>query len=166
MAEQPINPLEKIGADISELSSAVSSQLSIWKGNFLRNSSAAFDNMSPKQWIRLIIIVCTYLLIRPYLVKLGAKVQEKQMEKAAREMGITPGTKITANDLRQAKSQIDIPGVDSDSEDENDGKLSQWGRKQRIRQRKLVKRAMEIHEQNLAAKGNESDKDIDDLLED
>jgi hypothetical protein len=159
---EAINPLDKISTDFDTFAKEVASTLSTWKGNFVRNSSKAFDDMTPKNWIRLTVIVCAYLLIRPYLLKLGARVQEKQMEKAAKEMGIEPGTKINANDLRGAK-KVDIPGVDSDSEEE--GK-EQWGRKARVRQRKVVRRAMEIHEQNLRDKANESDKDIDDLLED
>jgi len=167
---EPINPLEKLSADFSAFSSEVASTLSTWKGNFLRNSAASFDTMTPKKWIRLIAIVGAYLLLRPYLLKLGAKVQEQHLEKAAREMSADPGTKMTANDLRGGKktAKIDIPGVESDSEDEAtaEKKEGQWGRKARVRQRKIVKRAMEIHERNLAEKGNESDKDIEDLLED
>lgn len=134
----------------------------------MRNSKGAFANMSPKQWIRLTIIVCAYLLIRPYLLKLGAKVQQSQMEKANKKSGLhpDPGTTVNANDLRGGRGKVDIPGVESDSEDGEGVTEGQWGRKARVRQRKIIKKAMEIHEQNLAAKGNESDKDIDDLLED
>jgi hypothetical protein len=161
---EPISPLDKLSTDFEALAKEVTSTLSTWKGNFLRNSKGAFNGMSPKQWIRLTVIVCAYLLLRPYLLKLGAKVQERQMEKAARESAVDPDTKINANYLRGGAKKIDIPGVDSDSEEEAKGE--QWGRKARLRQRKVVKRAMEIHEQNLRDKGNESDKDIEDLLED
>jgi hypothetical protein len=169
---EPINPLEKLSADLSHFATELTSTLDTWKGNFLRNSSASFSTMTPKKWIRLIAVVGAYLLLRPYLLKLGAKVQEQHLEKAMREAGVhpEPGTKINANDLRGVKgpAKVEIPGVESESEDEvgETGKEGQWGRKARVRQRKIVKRAMEIHERNLADKGNESDKDIEDLLED
>jgi len=97
------------------------------------------------------------------------------MEEHERENAVDNNAKMDANDLRGAGgrkvAKVDIPGVDTDSEEDGDGegakmKEGQWGRKARVRQRKMVKRAMEIHERNLAEKGNESDKDIEDLLED
>lgn len=172
MAQQPINPLEKLSEDATAFYHEAASTLDTWKGNFMRNSAASFSTMTPKRWIRLVIIVGAYLLLRPYLLKLGAKVQEQHLEKSMQEskarMTTGGSSKMDANDLRGGKkAKIDIPGVDSDSEEESaEAKEGQWGRKARVRQRKIVRKAMEIHEQNLAMKGNESDKDIEDLLED
>lgn len=168
MAQQPINPLEKLSEDFTAFASEAGATLETWKDNFMRNSVASFSQMNAQRWIRLVAIVGAYLLLRPYLLKLGQKVQASQMEKAQKEAEGKGevNTKINANDLRGGKkvAKVDIPGVDSDSEGES--KEGQWGRKARVRQRKLVKRAMEIHEQNLADKANDSDHDLDDLLED
>lgn len=110
------------------------------------------------------------MLLRPYLLKLGAYVQESQLKKeaAAAEKEQQWRAKMDANDLRGGKAvgKIDIPGVESDSEEEVVEAKQQWGKKARLRQRKIVKHALKVHEQNLADKGNESDKDIEDLLED
>jgi len=116
--------------------------------------------MTTKNWLRLTVIVCSYLLLRPYLLQLAGKVQESYMEKEAAKMGMGPGTKINANDLRGGK-MIEIPGVDSDSEEDKE----EWGRKARVRQRKVVKKAMAIHEKNLRVQEMDSDEDISDLLQ-
>jgi len=107
------------------------------------------------------MVVCTYMLIRPWILKLAAKVQEQHLEKEARE---SEKAAMSANDLRGGR-RVDIPGVE-DSSDEEEEQREEWGRKARLRQRKIVRRAMEIHERNLEMKATESDKEIEDLLED
>jgi len=126
--------------------------------------------MTTKNWIRLTIIVCTYCLIRPYILKLGAKVQQSYLEKEAKESD-EKWAAMHPNELRGGKRKVDIPGVESDSEGDEEikegaGKKGDWGRKARVRQRKIVRKAMEIHEANLSRTGYESDKDIEDILED
>jgi Protein trafficking PGA2 len=152
-----------------------------WAGNFSRNTSSAFARMTAKDWIRMIIFVGAYLLLRPYLVKFGAKFQQKQFEKQIEEEKAEAKEQaderrkrkaakagLSPNDIRVGR-KIDIPGVDTDSEDEDEEReegAAEWGRKARVRQRKTIRKIMEQHEKKLQEKGNESDKDIEDLLED
>jgi Protein trafficking PGA2 len=139
--------------------------LSKWYGNFTRNTSQAFSRMTAKDYIRLIIVAGAYmLLIRPFLVKMGMRVQAKQHEQANKE--VDNNARLNANDLR---GKIAIPGVDSDSEDEtgtkSDVKTGEWGRKARLRQRRVVRKAIEIKERAAAA-DDESDEEIKQFLED
>ena len=75
------------------------------------NLDATFKNMTLKQWIRLVIIVGAYCLLRPYILKMAGKHQVKQLEKAEEEAS---KAEISPNQLR---GQIDIP-EDSDDDDE------------------------------------------------
>lgn len=169
----PATPLERITTDGLHFLHELTATLTTWKDNFIRNSTGSFTNTSAKQWIRLIMVVCTYMLLRPYLLKLGAYVQESQLKKeaAAAQKETEWKAKMDANDLRGGGGKVGkvhVPGVESDSEDEGEVAAQpkqQWGKKARLRQRKIVKHAVKVHEQNLADKGNESDKDIEDLLE-
>jgi hypothetical protein len=101
--------------------------------------------------------------MRPYLMKIGAHLQARGLEKEGARMQEERAA-MDANDLRKAAA-VKIPGVDS-SDDEEEDREGEWGRKARVRQRKIVKKAMERHEEMLSMKGHESDKDIEDLLED
>lgn len=101
-------------------------------------------------------------------MKLGAYMQNKQHQtdaRASKDEDTVAGAKLTANDLRGRTTQrpkIAIPGVDSDSEDED---KDDWGRAARVRQRKFVRQMLEIHEKKLRdeAEAN-SDKDIEEFL--
>jgi hypothetical protein len=136
-----------------------------WKDNFVRNSKGAFTTMDARAWIRLVMIVGTYCLIRPYLVKLGAHLQKKQHEKDALDAGVTDAD-VHPNELRTGK-KFAIPGVeeDSDEEEETQGNGVKWGRKARVRQRKFIRKALETEEQRLQDEAEaESDKEIEHLL--
>ncbi|KAE9988373.1 hypothetical protein EG328_011133 [Venturia inaequalis] len=170
MAQEPINPMDKLMESSKYFYQEATTALSTWKENFTRNTSESFSQMTPKNWLRLVIVVCTYALIRPYILKLGAKVQQQHLEKEAKESD-EKWAAMHPNDLRTggARKQVDIPGVESEDEGEDgQGEVTvgrEWGRKARVRQRKIVRKAMEIHEQNLAKTGFESgDEDIADLL--
>ena len=170
MADQNPNQFQQ---HVSQLSSV--KVLTEWWDRFKTNTGKSFSDMSPKDYIRLIIIVCTYLLIRPYLLKLGAHVQKKQLEKEERraeeERKAREGG-LNANDLRGGR-KIEIPGVESEDEDEEEvvvdattgERVHEWGRKARVRQRKFIRKTMEEHERRLAEKATESDQEIEDLLE-
>jgi len=131
--------------------------LNTWKNNFTRNTSEAFTRLTPKDAIRLVIIGCAYLLIvRPLLVRLGTRIQAKQHEDANKEA-----------DAQALSGKVSIPGVDSDSDEDEDedegGKVGQWGRTARLRQRRVVRRALEMKER--AALEDESDEEIREFLE-
>ena len=139
--------------------------LKTWYGNFTRNTHEAFTRLTPNDAFRLLIVACTYMLIiRPFLVRMGMRVQAKQHEKANQEADAK--AKLNPNHLR---GKVAIPGVDSDSESDDTGskgdvKTGEWGRKARLRQSRVVRRALEIKERR--AQIAESDEDIKEFLED
>jgi hypothetical protein len=135
--------------------------LKTWGNNFTRNSSAAFTNLTMKNAIRLVIIIGAYtLIIRPILVNIGIRIQARQHVEANKEADVQ--AKLSANNLRG----IAIPGVDSDSDEDDeikaDARVGQWGRKARVRQRHHVRKTLwEKEERGL---GDESDEELKDLL--
>ncbi|KAH7382158.1 protein trafficking Pga2, partial [Pyrenochaeta sp. MPI-SDFR-AT-0127] len=74
-----------------------------WKDRLVNNSVKSFTEMTPQRWIRIIVIVGAYLLIRPYLLNAAANRQKKQMEKEAEELGLERSTEPNANDFRGGK---------------------------------------------------------------
>jgi hypothetical protein len=144
-------------------SQSITDTLATWRDNFVRNTSSAFTTMTPERYIRLVVIVGTYALLRPYLIKLGAKLQEKQHERDAAEvLG-----DIHPNELRTGKKYA-IPGLDEDDdEDEDDVQPGDWGKTARVRQRNFIRQALEKEEKRLQDEQEaESDKEIEDLLVD
>jgi hypothetical protein len=57
---EPQAPLDKILEDGAVFYEQATAALSTWYGNFTRNTSSSFANMTIKNWIRLITIVCMY----------------------------------------------------------------------------------------------------------
>jgi hypothetical protein len=140
--------------------------LSTWGTNFTTNTAKSFSDMSAKDWIRIIIIVGTYSLIRPYILKLGARAQNRAHEKDAAD---DTGAEVHPNELRTGK-KIEIPGV-ADSDEEEDGvegeSVADWGKKARVRQRRFIRGALEKAEKKLADEQEaESDKEIEEFLVD
>ncbi|KAI3325070.1 DUF1531-domain-containing protein [Xylariaceae sp. AK1471] len=137
---------------------------SIWKlvtlvaDRMTNNVGSSVTNMTAQQWIRLIAIVGAYALLRPYVIKMGAKYQEKQFEKDQEELA-----QITPNQLR---GQLDIP-EDSDEEEEEQGETTaaDWGKKARKRQRNMIKQLLDAEEKRLQETFDEQeDKDIEEFL--
>jgi len=91
-------------------------------------------------WLRLITIVGGYLLLRPILLRIGARLQEKSLEK---------------EDARRSDE-----GVEREKEQDDEAKKKlEWGATARIRQRKVAEGGMRD--------GEESDDDeLERLLED
>ncbi|KAM7204372.1 Protein trafficking Pga2 [Rhypophila sp. PSN 637] len=130
-------------------------------GRLQNNVRSGFAEMTAQQWIRLVIIVGAYMLLRPYLIKLGARSQMQSHEAAEAENEAK--AKITPNQLR---GQIDIP-EDSDDEGEEaaDATGADWGKKARRRQRDMIKKLLEAEERRLQeSKEEEEDKDIEEYL--
>ncbi|KAH8722906.1 hypothetical protein GQ44DRAFT_551939, partial [Phaeosphaeriaceae sp. PMI808] len=73
--------------------------LSLAKERLVTNSIKSFEGMTGQRWIRLIVIVGAYMLIRPYLLKSAADRQKKAFEKEADELGLGSDGP-NANDLR------------------------------------------------------------------
>jgi Protein trafficking PGA2 len=90
-------------------------------------------------WLRLVIIIGGYILLRPILLRLGTKFQEKSLEKENKRR--------TDEGLKEEK--------------ERDKKAKQgleWGATARIRQRKIEERGV--------IDGEESDSDeLEEFLE-
>jgi hypothetical protein len=123
------------------------------------NLRSSFTDMTPEKWIRLVIIVGAYLLLRPYLIKLGAKAQMQAHEKDEKDNT----AEISPNQLR---GQIDIP---EDSDDEEGvapaATASDWGKKARRRQREVIKKLLDAEERRLQEQQeDEEDKDIEEFL--
>lgn len=125
------------------------------------------DGMTLKSWIRLIAAVGAYLiLIRPAMIKYGAKHQEKLLKKMEKEdeekykevMEAKAKAKISANSLRG--------NVEEEEDSEGEGLASspgdvQWGKKARTRQRKVVRRVLEEQER----RGREDDEGNRSILD-
>jgi hypothetical protein len=119
---------------INDLVETVSGYLYQGYENLVHNASH-YASMSLKEWVRIITIVCAYLLLRPYLSKWAAKAQSDQHEKEinADEMsaGATgPKAAISANALR---GQVEVPEDSESEEDTGEGEATgaNWGKKAR-----------------------------------
>jgi hypothetical protein len=139
---------------------------SVWKlvtlvaDRMTTNVSSSFTHMTAQQWIRLVAIVGAYALLRPYVIKMGAKYQAKQFEKDQEE----DLAQISPNQLR---GQLDIPedSDDEDQEDQTETTGSDWGKKARKRQRTMIRQLLEAQEKKLQETLDEQeDKDIEEFL--
>ncbi|PSR94327.1 protein trafficking Pga2, partial [Coniella lustricola] len=135
--------------------------------NLTTNLRNSFAGMAPENWIRLVIIVGTYMLIRPYLLKLGAKTQMKQHEKEAAETkaAAIEQAKMSPNELRGHK----IAGIPEDSDEEEvaqaESTSADWGKKARKRQRQMIKKILDAEEKRLQdLQEDDEDKDIQEFL--
>ncbi|RYP45217.1 hypothetical protein DL768_008410 [Monosporascus sp. mg162] len=124
------------------------------------NLGGSIKQMTPKQWIRLVIIVGAYCLLRPYILKMASKHQQREMEREEQRAQV----EITPNQLRG--QVVDIP---EDSDDDEDGQTqttaADWGKKARRRQRNMIKKLLDAEEKRLQQlQEDEEDKDIEDYL--
>ncbi|KHJ31601.1 putative trafficking pga2 [Erysiphe necator] len=104
--------------------------------NFVRNVTGMWDGMRPRDYIRIVVIVGAYLLIRPYLLKLAAKVQAKEFAKHNPSICIpSEKGKLSPNDLRDG-SQMKVKNDDAENESLGIVSGSGWGEKARRRQSK------------------------------
>ncbi|KAI1491081.1 DUF1531-domain-containing protein [Biscogniauxia mediterranea] len=140
-----------LGESISNLAKLVTSRVS-------NNVGESFTAMTTQQWIRLIVVVGGYMLLRPYIIKMGANHQVKQLEKQHAEE--ERQAQLSPNDLR---GKIRIP-EDSDDEEEEGAQASaaDWGKKARKRQRNMIKKMLDAEEKRLQElQEDEEDKDIE-----
>lgn len=155
MAEELAGLFVHLGETLWKLVSLVSDRLTT-------NVGGSITNMSAQQWIRLVVIVGAYALLRPYIIKLGAKHQEKQFEKAQEEVA-----EISPNQLR---GELGIPDASDDDEDDDaqaEATATDWGKKARKRQRNMIKQLLDAEEKRLQETLDEQeDKDIEEFLVD
>ncbi|KAL0943692.1 trafficking pga2 [Colletotrichum truncatum] len=134
----------------------------IWT-RFSTNLRGSLEGMTPEKWIRLVIIVGAYCLLRPFLMKLAGGSQMKQHEAPVEEFEGAKA-KVQPNTLR---GQVEIPeNSDDDDEDAPASTTStDWGKKARRRQREVLKRMIDAEEKRLAElQEDEEDKDIEEFL--
>lgn len=104
----------------------------VW--NFWRNLTGVFDDMDSRRWIRMIAAVGAYLLLRPLLVKLGEKIQNKQYAKTMESSQKGPKAKISPNALRGQ-----VEPIQDEDEEEEEIKGVESGKKARKRQLKKAR---------------------------
>ncbi|KAL1852858.1 hypothetical protein Daus18300_012022 [Diaporthe australafricana] len=132
-----------------------------------RNLRGTLEGMSPEKWIRIVIIIGTYMLVRPYLLKLGGKVQMSQHEKEAAEAEAEAEAKakMSPNELRGHKIEIPEDSDESDAEADGRATATDWGKKARRRQRTMVKKLLDAEEKRLQElQEDDEDKDIEEFL--
>ena len=142
--------------------STIKSYLTSYASNFSSNISNTFDRLTLQDYIRLIIVIGAYSLLRPYLIKLGARFQAKDHEREIDPDEISSVAAISPNSLR---GKVHVP-EDTDSESEEEGrKKTDWGKKARRRQRKVIKQLLEEDEKRKREEEEaESDKEIEEFL--
>lgn len=144
---------------------AIFGQLSQFGQNASNNLQKSFGDMSTKNWLRLLIVVCTYLLIRPYIIKYSTKYAVDKLEeqdvkdKAKAKEAVA---KMSPNDLRGLSSAAEAD-EDVDADEGADGSKADWGSKARVRQRKTLRKILEAEEKRRWEE--EEDDDVRDLLE-
>lgn len=122
--------------------------------NTTNNLSKTFGDITLQGWIRLVMIIGGYMLIRPWLMKAAGKVGVNQLEKQDAEDKAK--AKISPNELRGQKPE---------PEEEDAGATgADWGEKARVRQREVLKQLIEAEEKR--REEEEDLKDIEEFLED
>ncbi|KAK6520951.1 hypothetical protein TWF506_001187 [Arthrobotrys conoides] len=125
------------------------------------NLSGTFGTLTGTDYIRLVAIVGGYLLLRPYLQKIGAKYQERDHARA-----IDENEQDSMAATGQKARVIAGEGYDLD-EDENESSDEEgWGRKKRLQQRKERARKKKEIEDRIKAEEDEEDKEIQEFLQD
>jgi hypothetical protein len=104
--------------------------------NLYHKITGAFDEMDTTRWIRMVAVVGGYLLLRPYLVKLGEKFSNRQYAKTIEADAQTTGpkAKISPNALRGH-----VEPIEDEGEGEGADKVAEEGvKKAKKRQAKKV----------------------------
>ncbi|MCJ1322474.1 hypothetical protein MMC15_007823 [Xylographa vitiligo] len=123
---------------------------------------STFKRLATPDYIRLIVIVGAYALLRPYLVQLGGRFQAKDHE---RELDPNEISSIAATDSKSLKGKVHVPeNTDSESEEESK-KGTDWGKKARRRQRRMVRDLLAADEKRMKEDEEAlSDKEIEEFL--
>ncbi|KAL2222293.1 trafficking PGA2-domain-containing protein [Thermoascus aurantiacus ATCC 26904] len=121
------------------------------------NLHASLTSMTTRRWLRMIVIVCGYIMIRPYIDRFfrwtydRQQRKEKERKQAQMEAFGAAGkkAKVSPNSLREAGKVLgevedtDDDEVDSDSHNNGSkGKATgvpEWGKNARKRQKKYLK---------------------------
>jgi Protein trafficking PGA2 len=132
--------------------------LTAWLNQIQQNAIDVFSRMTLEKYIRLIVIVGAYALLRPYILKLAGKQQTKEHEKGI-DVKDMPSPAVGLP--RSLRDQVQVP---EDSDDE-EATGADWGKKARRRQRQVVRKILEADEKLRKEKeGDDEDKDIEEFL--
>jgi hypothetical protein len=105
--------------------------LGVAKDRLVDNSIKSFEGMTPQRWVRIIVIIGGYMLLRPFLLGFAARRQKAQFEAEAEELGLERDAGPNANSLRGGKKTAGpgkVLGEVNEGED--------WGNTAKTRQRK------------------------------
>lgn len=131
-----------------------------WAGNLQRNVEESVSKMTLYDYIRVIIVLGGYCLLRPYLLQLAGRFQAKDHERELDPDEMSSAAAVSPNSLR---GQVEVP-EDSDEEEAITG--TDWGRTARRRQRRLIRKILEAEEKLKAEEAElDSDKEIEEFLE-
>ena len=133
--------------------------LQTWAENLQRNVSNSVSQLSIKDYIRMVIILGGYALLRPYLLKLAGRFQARDHERELDPNELSSDAAMSASSLR---GQVQVP-EDTDEEEEGSGTGADWGRAARHRQREMIRKILEAEEKK-AEEAEDSDKDIEEFL--
>jgi len=141
---------------------AFTDQFDIYAKNVGDQLKNTYKRLTAPDYIRLIVIVGAYALLRPYLVQLGGRFQAKDHE---RELDANEINSMAATDSKSLKGKVHVP-EDTDSESENEAKKgTDWGKKARRRQRKMVRDLLAADEKRMKEDEEAlSDKEIEEFL--
>lgn len=145
-------------------------QITIYKNNLTHQVNETFTRLTPKDLIRLVIIVGAYSFLRPYLLKLGARFQAKDHEREIDHEEIQEMRKSEGYNKGSLKGTVNIPD-DTDSE-EGEGVTrtvtrtgTDWGKAARRRQRRVMSQLLEAEEKKrLEDEEAESDKELEQFM--
>ena len=140
------------------ITSFTSSNFQTWLHDYRRNASETATALTLKDYIRMIVIIGGYCLLRPYLLRLGAKYQASDHE---RELDPNEMSSATAVSPKLLRGRVEVPeDSESDGEDAGVGTGINWGRKARRRQRLMIRKMLEAEEKRGRVE-NEAHEDAD-----
>ena len=151
---------------LDQLIDSVLAQLQIYKANFTTQVNSVFTRITPKDIIRLVIIAGAYCLLRPYLIKLGARFQARDHEREIDQDEIQAMRKSEGYNKGSLQSRVEIPDdTDGESGEEGSGTGLDWGKKARRRQRRVMRQLLEAEEQRrMDEEEAESDKELEQWM--
>lgn len=156
------------GEASAEGGSTLMGYVTMFGSRLANNTQESFASMTGQQWIRLMVIVCGYLLIRPYLLKAAEKHSIKQLEKQHKQ----DRAKISANEIRGVQEQLDALEEESAAEEvqieeapavKPKSKDAERGDMAKARQRLVMKKLLEAGERKRGGDSSD-DEDVSDLL--
>ncbi|EEB05895.1 trafficking protein Pga2 [Schizosaccharomyces japonicus yFS275] len=119
-----------------------------------------------KDWLRIVIYIGGYMLLRPYLIKWGAKIQEKQHKKSLEQQELegTIDPEMVHGKETRLHGEFD---TDDEEEEENPNAELRWGysvrRRVREQRKKFLTGENDVHP--VFRDDDDDDKDLDDILE-